>query len=98
MSITTETRREAYEAVQQETAAVNRGIILMAFQRHFPNGATCHEVAQLLGWDITSVRPRMTEMSRIHRDRPAVLTVTGKRVSVGSPLKCAVYTLIGGKS
>lgn len=86
-AITAETRRAAHESVL-ETLAEKEAFVYEAVSR-FPDGATAYEVARMLCWQVTSVRPRLTEMQKDGR-----LTVIGKRINIEFSRKsCAVYAV-----
>lgn len=84
--ITAETRADAFAEIQK-TAEANERVIEEMMRYHYPYGATCYEIARLLCWQITSVRPRMTTL----KDK-GKFVVVGKRVNPEcSPRACAVY-------
>lgn len=75
------TARDAARAVAP-TANVLRDRCLRSIEAA-PNGLTPHELAELLDWDVCSIRPRITELSRLGKVRKA-----GRRPT---PSGCSSY-------
>lgn len=59
-----DTSRQA-AAMARPSAATNRAMVLRAIEAR--GASTCEELAVWLRWDINSVRPRVTELSRLHK-------------------------------
>lgn len=55
-----ETRQEARESVELPR---NASIVLEVYRTAYPEGKTADEVAELLRWEVTSVRPRVTQLA-----------------------------------
>lgn len=95
MSITSETRRESYEAL--DAATVNRHIIeILGCVLVDSEGMTAREVAEIMharGVIPYPVRqataPRLTELERV-----GVVEVTGKKLDEQTGRKVAVYRLV----
>lgn len=95
MSITTETRKQSYEAIKP-TLNLRQSNILSAL-KFFPEGKTAGELAMFL-WDKdivdmpdrNSVHPRLTELAKLD-----LVSVGSKRKCTVSGRTCAVYTVKG---
>lgn len=60
MGTTQETRREANEKVDRKRG---QKLVLQVLESS-PNGMTPNEIAQALQWDVTRVRPRVSELKK----------------------------------
>lgn len=73
-TIPAENRREAYEAVKEDLRETVVMATILGWRERFGGGLTPEDIAGVLGWDITMVRPRTTMLNAKGR-----LTVIGKR-------------------
>lgn len=80
-----ETSALAAQAVAAK-APVLRAKCLEAIEARRDLGATGNELAEILGWDICSIRPRLTELARLDK-----IHNTGRRRSTPSGCSAIVW-------
>lgn len=88
--------RDALWTELQSKVAGDRSAVYHALQRFGP--CTTRQLAEAMGWDVLSVRPRVTELSQLGLARCVEMAGRREGIYVAVPIEEAIATLARNKS